>query len=105
MLGLSYSGQPWDVDMESLLSLMYWDPLENCIPLEASVLSAEKRRIIAALSWVLCPYLERDHHMLSSPTVYHPSSYIDPLKISMNPVAEGNFLTICVQAAIFQLSL
>lgn len=43
--------------------------------------------------------------MLSSPTVHHPSSNIIPLKISMNPVAEGDFLTICVQAAIFQLLL
>lgn len=43
--------------------------------------------------------------MLQTSIVCHPSNYTPPLKISMSLVAEGGFLTICVQAAIFQLSL
>lgn len=51
------------------------------------------------------PILGKDNNMLSTSIEYHPSSYVTPLTISMTPVAEGDFLTICIQAAIFQLSL
>lgn len=37
--------------------------------------------------------------MLSTSIKYHLSGYITALKISVSPVAEGGFLTICKKAS------